>query len=491
MSKPNIFFRLIKVDVAKRLVEGIATAEILDKSGEICDYESTKPYFEKWSDGFKKATDGKSLGNLRAMHSNIAAGKLTEILFDDVAKAIRIIAKVVDDAEWNKVLEGVYTGFSQGGEYVKKWKDGDATRYTADPTEISIVDNPCLGAATFEVVKADGSVAMQKFHVEQPAPELEQVWKAKDGTTFATKAEAQKHNIGVDAQASVSKTISGVEKLISDINADLDKRDAPVKTEDTPPEKKVDENAGSLAKLLKSTTWDCRTSLDALSSIKYLITSELLDGADAGQMADLKEACSRLKSFIAAEVMEDEPEALEAAKLAADLEKAKAASDHMEHVHAIHKAASGIMQHCMKCMGADHEKFVKAVGEDNAGHIGAIHKKANTIADHCMKMGSKMDAEKAIEVDIEDDSSLVKMSAVNDVLTKTITGLASQLGELQKRLKIVEDQPAARKGAVFAVERSHEVDPGNLPAEAVKKSPFNLSSLRLSPEELRGLVFQK
>ena len=36
-------------------------------------------------------------------------------------KRIEICGKVVDDAEWQKVEEGVYTGFSQGGRYLKRW----------------------------------------------------------------------------------------------------------------------------------------------------------------------------------------------------------------------------------------------------------------------------------------------------------------------------------------------------------------------------------
>ena len=79
MSAPNIFFRLAKVDIDKRLVYGIATAEVVDKSGEICDYETTKPYYKEWSNEFSKATNGASLGNLRSMHNPVAAGKIVDV----------------------------------------------------------------------------------------------------------------------------------------------------------------------------------------------------------------------------------------------------------------------------------------------------------------------------------------------------------------------------------------------------------------------------
>jgi hypothetical protein len=164
MSTLELFLPLAKVDLDQRIVHGIATAEAPDRGGEICDYASTKPYFETWSAEARSASGGKSLGAVRAMHGRVAAGKLTDISFDDEGKRILVSAKIVDDDEWLKVTEGVYTGFSQGGRYVKRWPDPETglTRFTAEPTEISLVDLPCLPDATFEVVK-DGVVEKRAF----------------------------------------------------------------------------------------------------------------------------------------------------------------------------------------------------------------------------------------------------------------------------------------------------------------------------------------
>jgi len=162
----RLFIPITKVDVAKRLVYGTIAEEVPDKSGEIMDYETARPEFEAWSAEIARASSGKSAGNLRAMHGSVAAGRLDRIVFDDTEKRIATVAKVVDEAEWNKVLEGVYTGFSMGGKYKKRWRDSarpDLTRYTPEPMEVSLVDNPCIPSATFEVLKDDGTTELRKF----------------------------------------------------------------------------------------------------------------------------------------------------------------------------------------------------------------------------------------------------------------------------------------------------------------------------------------
>lgn len=159
---------MMKIDEERRLIYGRATEEVPDRSDEIFDYNTSKPYFQAWSASVHKDSGGKSFGNLRSMHSSIAAGRLEEITFLDKDKAIDIVAKVVDDAEWKKVQEGVYTGFSVGGKYEKKWADEvdkkKVMRFTASPAEVSLVDRPCCPTARFfDVLKADGTVAQKEF----------------------------------------------------------------------------------------------------------------------------------------------------------------------------------------------------------------------------------------------------------------------------------------------------------------------------------------
>ena len=161
----QIFARLTKVNEADRTIEGVIASEAVDRSGEIFDYAKSKPNFVRWSSELGKATDGKNIGNVRAMHGNVSAGITKAMEFDDSAKQIVVKAEITDDNEWRKVLKGNYTGLSIGGKYAEKWKDETLgkTRYAADPSEYSLVDLPCNPEATFTVVKADGVKEMHKF----------------------------------------------------------------------------------------------------------------------------------------------------------------------------------------------------------------------------------------------------------------------------------------------------------------------------------------
>lgn len=169
------FIPFIKVDESKRQVWGVVTAEVPDKDEEVCDYAKTKPYYKAVIDEMGKATQGQNFFPLREMHQLSAAGKCVGFEFRDDEKEIFMGFEVVDDEAWKKVQKRVYTGFSQGGRIV-----GDLTpdpvfkgcmRYTADPSECSLVDNPCLGLAHFALIKADGSVEICKLRTAEPTHE--------------------------------------------------------------------------------------------------------------------------------------------------------------------------------------------------------------------------------------------------------------------------------------------------------------------------------
>jgi len=205
----------------------VLAEEAVDKSNEIFDYESSKPHFLKWNQEFRDRTiqltpDEPSVGNLREMHgkTKTAAGKFVKMEYDDDAKQIRVCAKVVDDQAWQKCVSGVYTGFSIGGDYAKTWADPvikGATRYTAKPVEGSLVDNPCMYGAEFEMVKSDGATELRKFvghdRFDKLSGELASLRKYVEGAL--AKEEKTKRVAGHDLPSSAFLIVGDKDKTDS------------------------------------------------------------------------------------------------------------------------------------------------------------------------------------------------------------------------------------------------------------------------------------
>ena len=230
MRDLQLFARLTKVDEVRHEVTGVLAEEAPDKSGEIFDYGSSKPFFKAWNAEFEKATDGRSLGNVREMHQPVAVGKFVRAEYDDSAKQIVVTAKIVDRDAWQKVAEGVYTGFSIGGKYVKSWRDGEYVRYTAEPNEGSLVDNPCMYGTHFSAIKADGSTEVRKFH-EASSKETgadmnnsSSTQSEPDLSKFAQIEAVEKLSKKIDEQdsqiAALSKTVENLTALLEKLLAE-------------------------------------------------------------------------------------------------------------------------------------------------------------------------------------------------------------------------------------------------------------------------------
>lgn len=217
MKQIALFAALTKVDEARREVYGLATAEVVDKENEICDYASSKPYFEEWSREISAATSGRSLGNVREMHQSSAVGKLVNIDFDDENRQIAVVAQIVDDAAWLKCMEGVYTGFSIGGRYVKVWPDADSDcmRFTAQPLEISVVDNPCVPNAHFTAIKRDGSTEAREFYQSREATQPRSSAASNQGDEMKAEQEEKLDKAIAQSAESVERVDSLNKKLDS------------------------------------------------------------------------------------------------------------------------------------------------------------------------------------------------------------------------------------------------------------------------------------
>jgi hypothetical protein len=165
------FYILEKFDDFLGLATGVAAAEELDHDREIMDYAGSKPYFQQWSQSQFDVSKGKSKGNVRLQHdAKRPVGKLVDINFDDVNKKVRVQALIEDPVAKGMLASGTLTGFSVGGDYVKRTPLANGVvRYIAGPAEISVCDRPCMPSATFSAVKSDRTMELRKFRtVIQP-----------------------------------------------------------------------------------------------------------------------------------------------------------------------------------------------------------------------------------------------------------------------------------------------------------------------------------
>lgn len=161
------FSRVVEKDDDTVEVYGLVTAQRPDKDDEVCDYAKSKVYYDALVKEQSKRTGGDNLFPLREMHQLSAVGKGIKYDPNDAAKEIHMGFCVVDPNAVKKVRAKVYTGFSHGGRVVGKMiKDPDfpgCMRYVINPSEQSLVDNPCLEDAAYEYVRADGSVEIVKI----------------------------------------------------------------------------------------------------------------------------------------------------------------------------------------------------------------------------------------------------------------------------------------------------------------------------------------
>ena len=181
MKNLNIVIPITKADESRHEIYGIMTAEEVDKAGECLDYEGAKPEIQKWSDEISRISKGKSKGNLRRQHNpNDVVGKVIDIVFNDAQKQVECCAKVTDEKTFSDILNGVISGFSIGGSYLKTWVDeSGVTKYIPRISELSVVDSPCCSNATIQFVKADGSTETKTFNKKE-VKSMEDLTKVND-----------------------------------------------------------------------------------------------------------------------------------------------------------------------------------------------------------------------------------------------------------------------------------------------------------------------
>ncbi len=160
MENFNLSFPIDMIKREERIVSGIATADNIDKSGDIVEFSASLEAFKNWG------------GNIREMHAPIAVGKAVgfepiKITSEDgtTYNAIKVHAYISRGAQdtWEKVLDGTLKAFSIGGKIMEKAESAEKM-FRGRPVnvikkymlgELSLVDNPANALAIVDIIKMD------------------------------------------------------------------------------------------------------------------------------------------------------------------------------------------------------------------------------------------------------------------------------------------------------------------------------------------------
>ena len=159
----RFYWPIAKVDAEQRMVWGYASTEALDEQGEIVKREALEAALG----------DYMRFANIREMHRPSAVGVAREATIDD--KGLYLAARIVDDEAWEKVVQGVYKGFSIGGHVTARDPADRSVILGLALTEISVVDRPANPEAVFDCWKAAGEGEMHDSRV-LPSNAAMQIW---------------------------------------------------------------------------------------------------------------------------------------------------------------------------------------------------------------------------------------------------------------------------------------------------------------------------
>lgn len=435
------------------LVFGLVTAEKPDLEDEICDYDSTKPYYQKLVARYAKATSAvegmeQSIAPLREMHQLKAVGCGKSIAFDDDAKTIHMGFHVVEAEACKKVKAGVLIGFSQGGDYVKQWVKGKFTWYTADPGEVSLVDSPCLEDAliqtlvekTFTYVQPNGSTELRKFHIEPRKTPVVPGVSGSDGSL--TRLEK------LDRVRKAHQLVAGkIQKSLYDVKTMVDVLNSLRSTCGwLYDEKEWEGDESQVPDKLKEILTQLASVFIELTQEE---TSELLAsmGATKGAKAMLKpELIKKLKAAGTEAITLTKEELAELAGLGEAIEKAnKSIGDHLNNLHKMHtdhnmamckahgdfkEDAHAVIGKCMKALGTSENPSGAVTGGGEKTFTQADLQKA--VDEALAKAKKEQEAPKVLtqaDVDKAIAEALEKAKAESDPANKTRLVLVPRPGQ--------------------------------------------------------------
>ncbi len=206
----KIYFPIAKVDADRREVWGYASTEARDDQGEIVKREAL----------IAAVGEYMKFANIREMHQLSAVGVAKEAAVDD--KGLYIGARIVDDQAWQKVIEGVYKGYSIGGRVTARDPADFKTITGLVLNEISLVDRPANPEAIFDYWKSSGTRQISEKQCEPTA----QMWthdepeRKNSGKSEPVLRYDQARRSGSDLIAAARSAIASAEGALQKARAE-------------------------------------------------------------------------------------------------------------------------------------------------------------------------------------------------------------------------------------------------------------------------------
>lgn len=220
MTNFNMTFPIDMVKKEERIVTGIATADNVDKVGDLVDFSASLDAFKNWQ------------GNIREMHAPVAVGKAISYkpikmkgADGEEYNAIQVEAYISKGAEstWQKVLDGTLRAFSIGGKILKKEMmqnkvhNGRPIHVIKEYNlgELSLVDNPANAMATIDLVKKndDGDLKYVLEIIEEEFEKAKQPLKDPKGGLTAAGRRHFKQTEGANLKPGVMGAANTPEKM--------------------------------------------------------------------------------------------------------------------------------------------------------------------------------------------------------------------------------------------------------------------------------------
>jgi phage head maturation protease len=381
-------------------VWGYASSEAIDSDGETITADAMKAAIP----------DYMKFGAVREMHQPIAAGTALELEVQDDGKTA-ICAHVVDPIAVKKVQTGVYKGFSIGGKVTKR-DPNDAKKITGlKLIENSLVDRPANPEAVFTMYKAEG--------IEDESTDLQKSAVEELGTLVNEKQILPAELLALAKAEIVRKSAPAVEPPAKPSSDDL---------------KKGIRSMCEFAQLLQALTW-------LASDVAYETAYENDGSQVPAQLREwLKVGVTIFASMSAEEVaeliasikpIEVQMTTVTAADKTGDLNKAGArfSTATKGALADIHKSMKDCCEK-MNSLGYDVDEDAEDTGEGKDPKA-----KADTVLD-------------VVKTEVAEP---VNKTELGDLLKAELAKRDGVIDELQKRLKVVEAQPAPAKGVTRVV----------------------------------------